>query len=165
MAGERLGQALKRYRARYRKAVSKKEQGEVLTEFCKATGYRRKYPIALLKRVEEKDQGSKPRRRGTTYSAAAMRVIERIWKAAGYPWSVRLKAMLTFWLPWARKRMKELTAELEAEVLQMSARQIDRLLEEKKRVLKRRLYGRSKPGTLLIRRGEAKLPSRPLAGT
>ncbi|GMU91767.1 MAG: hypothetical protein AMXMBFR4_08250 [Candidatus Hydrogenedentota bacterium] len=83
--------------------MSKKEQGEVLTEFCKSTGYHRKYAVTLLKRVEGKDQGSKPRRRGTTYSAAAMRVIERIWKAAGYPWSVRLKAMLPSWLPRTRR--------------------------------------------------------------
>lgn len=152
MAGERLSQALKGYRARYRKAVSKKERGEVLTEFCKVTGYHRKYAITLLRCGEEKGQASTPRRRGTTYSAAAMRVIERIWKAAGYPWSVRLKAMLPTWLPWARKHIKELTPELETEVLQISPRQIDRRLHEKKRVLKRRLYGRTRPGTLLKRR-------------
>lgn len=34
MPGERLAAALKRYRARYRKASSKRERGEVLTEFA-----------------------------------------------------------------------------------------------------------------------------------
>jgi len=151
MAGERLTQALKGYRRRYGRASRKRERGEVLTEFCKATGYHRKYAIALLNRVGGGDNASRPRRRGKTYSAAAMRVIERIWKAAGYPWSVRLKAMLPTWLPWARKHLKDLTPDVEAQVLGMSARQIDRRLHEKKRVLKRRRYGRTKPGTLLKR--------------
>ena len=151
MAGERLAKALKGYRGRYGKASSKRERGEVLTEFCKATGYHRKYAIALLSRVEQEGNQARPRRRGRTYSAAAMRVIERIWKTAGCPWSVRLKALLPMWLPWARKHMQDLTPEVEAQVLRMSARQIDRRLKEKKRALKRRLYGRTKPGTLLKR--------------
>jgi hypothetical protein len=42
-----------------------------------------------------------------------------------------------------------ITREIEQEVLSISARQIDRRLCAKKRKLKRRLYGRTKPGTLL----------------
>lgn len=148
MAGERLAKALKVYRKRYAKASSKHERGEVLAEFCSATGYHRKYAIVLLRRPEE-DKPSEPRRRGPSYSAAAMRVVERIWKAAGYPWSERLKALLPIWLPWARKHIGGITPEVQDEVLRISARQIDRRLKDKRRVLKRRLYGRTKPGTLL----------------
>jgi hypothetical protein len=75
-------------------------------------------------------------------------VLLAVWEAAGYPWSVRLKALLPLWLPWARKRFA-LTPELEAQVLAISPRQIDRRLAEHKRKAKRRLYGRTKPGTLL----------------
>ena len=148
MSGERLAKALKGYRTRYGKASSKQERGEVLTEFCNATDYHRKYAIALLKRPQE-DNPVEPRRRGSSYSEAAMRVVERIWKAAGYPWSERLKALLPMWLPWARKHIGGITSEVEDEVLRISARQIDRRLKDKKRTLKRRLYGRTKPGTLL----------------
>lgn len=148
MAGERLAKALKVYRKRYQKASSKQGRGEVLTEFCNATNYHRKYAIALLKRPQE-DRPSQPRRRGSSYSAATIRVVERIWKAAGYPWSERLKALLPMWLPWARKHIRGITPEVENEVLRISARQIDRRLKDKKRTLKRRLYGRTKPGTLL----------------
>lgn len=148
MAGERLTHALKGYRTRYRKASNKQERGAVLTEFCKATNYHRKYAIALLNRPEE-DTPSVPRRRGASYSAAAMRAVERIWKAAGHPWSCRLKALMPLWLPWARKHVAGLTPEMEDEALRISARQIDRRLKDKKRLLKRRLYGRTKPGTLL----------------
>lgn len=88
------------------------------------------------------------RRRGPTYSAAAVRVLERVWVAAGYPWSERLKAMLPLWLPWAREHAPGCTPELEEQLLRMSARQMDRRLSDKKARLKKRIYGRTKPGTL-----------------
>jgi transposase InsO family protein len=72
-----------------------------------------------------------------------------IWEAAGYPWSERLKGMLPVWMPWAKRHSAWLSASIEQEVLSISARQIDRRLRAKKRALKRRLYGRTKPGTLL----------------
>jgi hypothetical protein len=30
-------------------------------------------------------------------------VLAAVWAVAGYPWSVRLKALLPSWLPWIRK--------------------------------------------------------------
>lgn len=147
MAGERLAKALKVYRARYGKVVSRRERSQVLDEFCRVSGYHRKYAISLLKRPEE--ETAPRRRRGVTYSAEAMRVVEKVWEAAGYPWSARLVALLPLWLPWARKHIRGLTPAVEQEVLKISARQIDRRLREKKRTLKHRLYGRTKPGTLL----------------
>ncbi len=77
-----------------------------------------------------------------------LRVLVAIWEAAGYPWSVRLKALLPLWLPWARRRFG-LAPPLEAQLLALSPRQMDRRLQPHKRQLQRRLYGRTKPGTLL----------------
>jgi hypothetical protein len=74
--------------------------------------------------------------------------LEAIWKAAGYPWSVRLKALLPGWLPWAQKRL-HLTRALEQQLLAMSPRQMDRRLKERKKLLGKRIYGRTKPGSLL----------------
>jgi hypothetical protein len=71
-----------------------------------------------------------------------------VWEAAGYPWSVRLKALLPLWRPWIQKRF-QLTAEVEAQLLAISARQMDRVLASHKRKLSKRIYGRTKPGTLL----------------
>jgi len=149
MSGERILDGLKKYRKRYAKA-DRAGRSSLLDEFCEQTGYHRKYAIALLgEPADSPPPGSTPRRRGPTYSPAAIRVLARIWKAAGYPWSVRLKALLPQWLPWARKRVPGLTAQVEAELLQMSARQMDRRLSGKRRRLKGRIYGRTKPGTLL----------------
>ncbi len=149
MAGERLEKALRAYRMRYAAATkSRKERTAVLDEFTKTSGYHRKYAIALLNRPPDEEE--KPRRRrGKSYSPITLRILEEIWKAAGYPWSERLKALLPAWLPWARGRFPSLTPEIERQLLTISARQIDRRLQPKKRGLKRRLYGRTKPGTLL----------------
>jgi hypothetical protein len=121
----------------------------MLDEFCLNTGYHRKYAIRLLngpppgKREEARPRGRKPQ-----YSPGVVSVLIGVWEAAGYPWSVRLKAILPNWMPWIRQRYKP-SAETERQLLRISARQIDRRLAGKKSQCKRRLYGQTKPGTLL----------------
>ena len=133
---------------RYRKAESK-AKGGMLDEFCLNTGYQRKYAIRLLngpppeKRAEARPRGRKPQ-----YSAAVVTLLAAVWEAAGYPWSVRLKAILPNWMPWIRRRYKP-SAETERQLLGISARQIDRRLQGKKSQCRRRLYGQTKPATLL----------------
>ena len=58
------------------------------------------------------------------------------------------KALLPLWLPWARRRLP-LARSVERQLLAISPRQMDRRLAPYKRQLTRRLYGRTKPGTLL----------------
>jgi hypothetical protein len=121
-----------------------------LDEFCKATGYHRKYAIGRIRQFEECGQPKQTvrRKRKRLYGLDLLRVIEKIWEEAGYPWSVRLKAILGLWQPWIRKRYG-LTASQEVLLLRVSPRTIDRALAGKKRELRRRIYGRTKPGTLL----------------
>jgi len=148
MSGERLQKALKEYRRRYRR-VTQSEKSSVLNDFCSVTRYHRKYAIRLLNQSLDTPVSAGKRQRGVTYSKTALRVIEVIWEAAGYPWSERLKALMPLWLPWARKMLNGLTEQVEQQVLRITSRQIDRRLRKKKQTLKRRLYGRTKPGTLL----------------
>jgi hypothetical protein len=75
-------------------------------------------------------------------------VLASVWKAAGYPWSVRLKALLPLWLHWIRKHYA-FSKETEEQLLRISPRHVDRRLGTRKAQLRRRLYGRTKPGTLL----------------
>jgi hypothetical protein len=134
---------------RYRRA-SPREKGKILDEFCKVCGYNRKYAIRLLNGPppSKKPPPRRWRSRGNTYPVAVVRVLRAVWEAANYPWSTRLKALLPVWLPWIRQRFA-LTRAQEKQLLAISARQIDRRLREHKTLLKRRLYGRTKPGTLL----------------
>ncbi|MEW6544666.1 MAG: hypothetical protein AB1411_13800 [Nitrospirota bacterium] len=61
---------------------------------------------------------------------------------------MRLKAALPHWLPWLKRRATVRPA-VEAQLRRISARQIDRRLQARKRRLKRRLYGTTRPGALL----------------
>lgn len=148
MAGERLEGVMDQFRQRYRKG-NRTEKSRILDEFCSLTGYHRKYAISLLNDVND-ERGAQPRRqRSFRYPEAMIRILSAIWKAAGYPWSVRLKAMLPLWLPYARKRYPELTPAMEEGLLSISPRQMDRRLQKHRRQLKTSRYGRTKPGTLL----------------
>lgn len=131
---------------RYRGA-RRPEKQRILDEFCEVTGHHRKHAIRLLN--SPAPGAARPsRRRAAAYSPAAIEALRAIWEAAGYPWSLRLKALLPLWLPWARRRLR-LRPAVERQVLAISPRQIDRRLAPYRRQLTQRLYGRTKPGSLL----------------
>ena len=132
---------------RYRKA-SRTEKGRMLDEFCKVTGYHRKYALRMLNGPPPEKRPRKRRPRRPTYGAKVVLILAGIWEAAGYPWSVRLRALIPPWLPWVRKHFP-MSAGVESQLLKISARQIDRRLREHKKKAGRRLYGRTKPGSLL----------------
>lgn len=134
---------------RYHKA-GKKDKGPILDEFCQVTGYHRKYAIRKLQGPppEKKRPGGVSRMRTFTYSPQVISVLAAVWEAAGYPWSVRLKAILPLWMPWIRNKFR-LTKAQEQQLLRISPRTMDYRLKPKKHQMKKRLYGRTKPGTLL----------------
>ncbi len=132
---------------RYRRS-SAEVKGKILDEFCRVCDCHRKHAIRLLNGPRPEAHPRPRRPRGPSYGRAVIQALVVLWEAAGYPWSVRLKAMLPLWLPWLRTRLT-LTPKLERQLQAISPRQIDRRLQSRKRVLRRRLYGRTKPGTLL----------------
>lgn len=83
-----------------------------------------------------------------TYGSQVISILTAVWEAAGYPCSGRLKATIVLWLPWIQKRF-HLNQTLEKQLISISARQIDRRLKDRKAQVGRRIYGRTKPGTLL----------------
>ena len=139
---------LAQMRDRYVRAQTRREKGRLLTEAMTVTGYHRKALIRAWRRPEQRGRRPRPRGRLRRYGPAALRALKAIWTAAGYPWSVRLRALLPLWLPKARKHLA-LSPAIEAQVRTISARQIDRVLAADKRRIRRRQYGRTKPGTLL----------------
>lgn len=133
---------------RYRHAP-RAEKGMILEEFCKVCGYNRKYAIWLLNRpVPEVVVRKRTLSRSPTYSQAMVRILAKVWQSSGYLCSQRLKAALVHWLPWIKQHF-ELTQPLEAQLLAISARQMDRRLRATKHIVKRRLYGTTRPGSLL----------------
>jgi hypothetical protein len=138
---------LREIHPRYRNAC-REEKGRILDEFCKVTGYNRKYAIRVLGGPPPERRAPRRRGRKPSYGDKAVSILAAVWAAAGYPWSVRLKALLPLWLPWIRKH-HGLTAKVEEQLLAISARQIDRRLAGARKRAGRRLYGRTKPGSLL----------------
>jgi hypothetical protein len=135
---------------RYRKA-SRALKGRILDEVCAATGFHRKYAITRIALIESSRPAKKVagrRGRRKAYSRETLAVVVRVWEAAGHPWSARLKAILALWMPAIKKRYR-VTARVETQLESISPRTIDRALADRKRDLRRRIYGRTKPGTLL----------------
>lgn len=138
-------------RAIYERYRSAGRQGKkvILSEFCANTGYHRKYAIRLLNGPRPgKRPRPRERRRGLSYGSETLAILTAVWEAAGYPWSVRLKALLPGWMPWIRKQFR-VRPEIEKQLVRISARQIDRRLKAQKTQRRRRIYGRTKPGYLL----------------
>jgi len=134
---------------RYRDA-SKESKARMLDELCQVCGYNRKYAIWKLNRLRDREKAKAPskRRRRRKYGHEVLLIVEEVWKKSGYPWSVRLKEILRLWLPWI-KRHYQVTGEVEEKLLDISPSTMDRHLKPLKNKLKRRIYGRTKPGTLL----------------
>jgi hypothetical protein len=148
MARQSKQEYLRSIHERYRRA-GRAEKTAMLEEFCKVCGYNRKYAIWLLQRPLSQAKPPRPRTKGSvTYSKAAITTLAKIWEASGYLCSQRLKAALPQWLPWAKKHFA-ISKELERQLLAISARQMDRRLFPNKRAAKRRLYGTTRPGSLL----------------
>jgi hypothetical protein len=133
---------------RYQRA-GQAEKTLMLDEFTQVCGYHRKYVLWLLNRpLSESPRPRRVARRSPRYSEPMIRVLAQVWEASGYLCSQRLQAALPQWLPWMRPRVS-LTAEVERQLLAISPRQMDRRLQPRKRTLTRRLYGTTRPGSLL----------------
>jgi len=125
------------------------ERSALLDEVTRMCGYHRKYAIGLLnRRHPPRPRPRRVPRRRPTYSAEAISVLAWIWEQSGYLCATRLKAALPIWLPWVQRR-RPLSPTVARQLLAISPRQIDRRLQARKHRLKRRLYGTTRPGTLL----------------
>ena len=147
MGGTRVGpHARREYVARMRERyemATRAAKSRLLDEVCEVTGYHRKAVIRLLRRpVWNRRPG---RGRPVRYGPVVVGTLRRIWEAAGYPWSVRLQALLPTWVPWACRRWR-IPRDVAARLRTMSPRHMDRCLRPFKCELRKRQYGRTKPG-------------------
>lgn len=133
---------------RYLRA-SRKQKSLLLDEICATLRCHRKSAIRALRETATGPAPSPARRgRPPRYRADTLKAVETIWEAAGYPWSARLRALLPLWLPAARRRFP-IPPAVASQLQTISPATIDRRLRDRRRTLQRRLYGRTKPGTLL----------------
>jgi len=133
---------------RYHKAKSRKEKSLILSEFCQSYGCHRKHALRLLNGPPPPAKRPQHKKRKPIYSSRLISILEAVWQSAGYPWSVRLKAVLQLWLPWIRERFS-LSPEEAKQLLSISPAQVDRRLKGRKLWVKRKVYGSTRPGAIL----------------
>ena len=134
-------------RERYLKA-GKKEKGRILDEFVLVTGYHRKAAIRLLHR----DGSRRRKRRGRQrrYGQEVVDALRKVWEASDRLCSKRLKPFLGELVRVMRQQGElAINAKVEAELSQMSAATIDRMLRPWRRMGGRRGFSTTKPGSLL----------------
>jgi len=134
---------------RYHKANST-DKTRILDEFCKICGYVRKYAIRKLNEPlpDTVKAFRKPGNRKKTYLKETISMLEIMWKATDHLCSVRLHAAIPIWLPHL-KSLYHVSEKVCSQLLKISPSTIDRRLRDKKQKHKHRLWGTTKPGSLL----------------
>ena len=140
---------MKAVQARYWQVKTRQEKGAILTEVCANLGLHRKSAIRALSRVPEPRQQRKAPT-NLVYSTKIIGLCEMLWKLNDYPCGAILKAQIPLFLKHLKKHYPvSLDATTRKQLLSVSASTLDRRLAEKKKRLKNKLYGKTKPGPLL----------------
>ena len=135
-------------RWRYLRA-SRKEKGKILDEFTKVTGYHRK---AVIRLVHRQNQSGVKKKRGSPrqYSATVVGALRVTWEATDRLCSKRLHPFLPELVKVLRRHGEStMSAEVEAQLCQMSPSTIDRLLKPWRQLGGRRPFSTTKPASLL----------------
>ena len=106
-------------------------KARVLDEICRNLDIHRKSAIRLMSsKTAPRSLQGRCSKRNPEYSAEAKRHLEIIWKRSGYMSSIRLKAALPQWI--VSYHGEGCNKDVRAELLEMSARTMDRFLLQAK---------------------------------
>jgi hypothetical protein len=137
---------------RYLKAF-KKDKTKILDEFCKNTGYDRKYAISIFQAKCDYNRTSRKGRkpRAKKYGHDVMAVIIKIWELLDYPCGVRLKPSL---MPMLESMISfneiSVTNEIKDKMESISTRTLDRRLDNERQIRKlNKNRGTTRHGSLL----------------
>ena len=128
-------------KTRYLKAV-KKEKGKILDEFCKSTGYARKYAIVILAAGYDNNRIARVGRKGRKkkYGHETMAAVVKIWEVLDFPCGQRLQpALPEMYATLVRFKEMIFTEAIRDDLETISAKTLDRRLkrERERRHLKR----------------------------
>jgi hypothetical protein len=130
---------------------SRQERGTILDAFCLATGYHRKYAIAMLRgrrRVAVRRRTARARRYGPEFQKALLVA----WEAFGYVCSERLQPFLPELVPLLEQhRHLSIDDATRGLLFQASVSTVERALAPQRKHLVGRRMAQPKPGTLLRR--------------
>lgn len=160
MSAQAVREYLEMLWKRYQKA-SKAARSTILDELERNLGLHRKSATRLMGRkyAPRSLQGFKGGRR-KHYSPLAKEHLERLWRAMGYMWPLRMKVALPEWL--AHDAHVGCTESVKTELLRMSPSTIGRLLKEARAQLRRKMNTGTRRG---VRHYLTKVPIRNLGVT
>ncbi len=145
---------MKTVQKRYWQVKTKAEKSVILDEICENLEIERKSAIRAVNRPVKTRKRPK-KATNLIYSKKVIWLCEILWELNDYPCGTILKTQIPLFLKDLKKEqhIDEIT---EKHLLQISSSTIDRRLLAKKRKLKNKLYGKTKPGLLL----KAQIPIR-----
>ena len=149
----------------YRRST-KKKKSELLSTYCKATGYNRKYAIRLLStwgkvkmvRVDGKlirlKAGGRIQKtypeRSKIYDEAFQRALVKIWEFSDFMCGKRLVAFIKVIATFIQgNELFAFTDEIWTKLMQVSAASVDRLLHSERKKYQIKGRSRTKPGAIL----------------
>jgi len=128
---------------------NKKQKSQILDELCRNLPMHRKSAIRLINQPP-KGRSKKQKRLPTNlvYSDKVIFLCEIMWRDNDYPCGIILKSMIPALLPFL-KLEHIIDSSTEKHLLQISSATIDRRLKEKKKKIKTKIYGTTKPGAII----------------
>lgn len=118
-------------RERYNCELTKAGKTHIISEVCETTGFSRKYVIKLLSGyIEYREHKG----RGKTYGEKTTETLKKIWLEAGCPCLPYLKAQIGMWVDDYSTHVAVIDGATRAQLLEMSARTMQRALSGERRV-------------------------------
>src|SRR5438874_4344313 len=139
-------EVLTKLRRRYVRA-GLEHKGKLIDQAVSLLGYHRKAAIRALNGSSSVRVSIRTGRPREYEGQELLPVLRPIWRAANYPCSRRLKAMLPDWVAGYEQHEKSVKATIREQLLQASARTLDRLLLPLR--AQRRRPSLTRPGSLL----------------
>lgn len=134
--------------------ANKDTKTKLLDDICQVTGYHRKWAVTKLWQMQRRSRAEledKPRRsRGRTYGNDCLPVLKQIWEFLEYPCGKRLAPYLPKIIPKLEAAgVLACSPDVREKLHAISAATVDRLLQDARRIRRRKCQTTTKPGTLL----------------
>lgn len=136
---------------RYKRVKKRNQKNLILNEYCRITGYHRKYAIRKLNKFKffTKPKHKRPGKLSKYNTPEILLPLKTIWVNAHLPCSKNLKAIIPIWLPHYAETYEPLDLKVIKALKHISPATIDRILKPIKPKYKKRGLSCTKPGSLL----------------
>ena len=142
---------MEKFHLRYKKAETRTEKSDLITELCITCNWHRKHAMRALRNVKRCTK-PKPKKRGRPSKYDKPEIIEilkRIWLAAYMPCSKNFKALIPLWMPSYQLEYKAIPNATIKLLHEISPASIDRILKPVRITYVGKGRSTTKPGTLI----------------